>query len=171
MKEVIKKIIHIALCLCITLFLCAMTMAYNDQQTIYRCNVKCKDKIALTFDDGPSKAVTPLILDLLKQSKAEEPLVRVLPFSKTLESSLIDSFNRTRAYLKIEDGCSSKCAYCIIPKARGPVRSKPREEVLKEINALLEDSDGEIIELTEEKELEFQLTLLIQDSYRLSLNC
>lgn len=64
---VIKKIIHIALCLCITLFLCAMTMAYNDQQTIYRCNVKCKDKIALTFDDGPHPKQTEKILKILEK--------------------------------------------------------------------------------------------------------
>ena len=105
------------------------------------------------------------ILDLLKQSKAEEPLVRVLPFSKTLESSLIDSFNRTRAYLKIEDGCSSKCAYCIIPKARGPVRSKPREEVLKEINSLVNGGCKEVV-LTgiEISSYQFDLIRLLQEA-------
>lgn len=33
---------------------------------------------------------------------------------------------RTRAYIKIQDGCSQFCSYCIIPYARGPVRSRPR---------------------------------------------
>ena len=40
---------------------------------------------------------------------------------------------RTRVYVKIEDGCESKCTYCAIPSARGKVRSKPREAVIEEI--------------------------------------
>ena len=39
---------------------------------------------------------------------------------------------RVRSYIKIEDGCENRCAYCIIPKARGKVRSKPACEVLRE---------------------------------------
>lgn len=74
-----------------------------------------------------------------------EAKIRVLPFSDTLKGSFIDNFNRTRAYIKIEDGCSSKCAYCIIPKARGPVRSKPREDVLKEVAALIERGCKEVV--------------------------
>ena len=45
---------------------------------------------------------------------------------------------RTRAYIKIEDGCDSHCTYCIIPKARGSVCSKPPKDVLCEVKALAE---------------------------------
>lgn len=41
--------------------------------------------------------------------------------------------DRTRAFLKVQDGCSRFCSYCIIPYARGPVRSRPTEEVLGEV--------------------------------------
>lgn len=41
--------------------------------------------------------------------------------------------DHTRAYIKIEDGCENRCAYCVIPKVRGPVRSKPAEDVIKEV--------------------------------------
>ncbi len=47
---------------------------------------------------------------------------------------------RTRSYIKIEDGCENKCAYCIINKARGPVRSKAPATVLSEA-ALLSGGD------------------------------
>ncbi len=40
---------------------------------------------------------------------------------------------RARAYVKIEDGCENKCAYCIIPRGRGKVRSKSEEDVIREI--------------------------------------
>lgn len=43
---------------------------------------------------------------------------------------------RTRAFVKIEDGCENYCAYCVIPIARGPVRSKPMEELRTELEAL-----------------------------------
>ena len=43
---------------------------------------------------------------------------------------------RTRAYLKIEDGCERYCSYCIIPTARGPIRSKPLEEIRSEVETL-----------------------------------
>ena len=43
---------------------------------------------------------------------------------------------RTRAFVKIEDGCENYCAYCIIPTARGPVRSKPIEALREELAAL-----------------------------------
>ncbi|MBQ9717526.1 MAG: MiaB/RimO family radical SAM methylthiotransferase, partial [Clostridia bacterium] len=52
---------------------------------------------------------------------------------------------RTRSYIKIEDGCENRCAYCIIPKARGPVRSKKPETVLEEAKALAAAGCREVI--------------------------
>lgn len=49
------------------------------------------------------------------------------------------------AYLKIAEGCAKQCAYCIIPKIKGPLRSKPQEQVLKEFDALLSQGVHEII--------------------------
>ncbi len=52
---------------------------------------------------------------------------------------------RTRVYVKIEDGCESRCTYCAIPSARGRVRSKPREDVIEEIEALAKSGVREIV--------------------------
>lgn len=52
---------------------------------------------------------------------------------------------RTRAFVKIQDGCQSFCAYCIIPYARGPVRSKIPEDVIKEIKQLVSLGYQEIV--------------------------
>ena len=43
----------------------------------------------------------------------------------------------TRAYVKIQEGCDRFCAYCLIPYARGPVRSRPPEEIVSEVTMLL----------------------------------
>lgn len=52
---------------------------------------------------------------------------------------------RHYAYLKIAEGCRKGCAYCIIPKIKGPLRSKSVEQIVREFNALLEQGVKEII--------------------------
>lgn len=53
--------------------------------------------------------------------------------------------NRTRAFLKIQEGCSQFCSYCIIPYARGPIRSRPSGEVLEEVHKLAEAGFKEVV--------------------------
>ena len=53
--------------------------------------------------------------------------------------------NRTRAYLKIQDGCSQYCSYCIIPYARGPIRSREPQEVVAEVKGLAENGFKEVV--------------------------
>jgi len=51
---------------------------------------------------------------------------------------------RSRVYLKVQDGCSRKCSYCIVPSLRGPSRSRPLADVLRELDAVLRDGVPEI---------------------------
>ncbi len=52
---------------------------------------------------------------------------------------------RTRAMLKVEDGCTNFCTYCIIPYARGPVRSLPMDIACEQVAALREEGYREIV--------------------------
>ncbi len=52
---------------------------------------------------------------------------------------------RTRAFIKIEDGCNKYCSYCIIPYARGNVRSRDEQSILNEINNLAKSGIKEIV--------------------------
>ena len=61
------------------------------------------------------------------------------------EDMTITKFDRTRAYVKIEDGCESRCTYCIIPNARGKIRSKPFDEVIKEVEILTKNGCREVV--------------------------
>lgn len=63
----------------------------------------------------------------------------------TFEPMSISSFARTRVYIKVEDGCENRCSYCIIPDARGPVRSKPQAAVLDEISGLVRGGTREVV--------------------------
>lgn len=73
---------------------------------------------------------------LTEQHESGEPLV----------SCGISHFDeRTRATLKIEDGCDRFCSYCIIPKARGRVRWKDTEQIKNEVKALTDNGYREIV--------------------------
>ena len=53
--------------------------------------------------------------------------------------------NRTRAYIKIQEGCNRFCSYCVIPYARGRVRSRALEDIVKEAQALIAGGFREIV--------------------------
>lgn len=57
----------------------------------------------------------------------------------------ISRFNRARPVLKIQDGCTHCCTYCIVPRARGPARSRPFGQIAAEAERLLEAGHREII--------------------------
>lgn len=86
-------------------------------------------------------------LDLLATGKKpSSPIlvtddVQEAPF----EPMTITRFDRTRAYVKIEDGCENRCAYCAIPGARGKVRSKPLYEVVREVERLVAGGCREVV--------------------------
>ena len=65
--------------------------------------------------------------------------------SADFEKMSITHFDRTRAYVKIEDGCENRCTYCIIPSARGKIRSKLPSDVISEVEELTKGGCREIV--------------------------
>lgn len=61
------------------------------------------------------------------------------------EMKLHGTGGHTRAYVKIQDGCNQFCSYCIIPYARGRVRSRVEEDILKEVSGLIESGYQEVV--------------------------
>ena len=61
------------------------------------------------------------------------------------EAGEVLSRERTRAYVKIQDGCDRFCSYCIIPYARGPVRSRDLDSIKKEVVNLVDNGFKEIV--------------------------
>ena len=80
--------------------------------------------------------------------KTGEKIVEILPHQKKerYTTPAISSFSeRTRAFMKIEDGCDRYCTYCIIPMARGDIRSRSLDEIKKEASSLAEKGFTEIV--------------------------
>jgi threonylcarbamoyladenosine tRNA methylthiotransferase MtaB len=69
----------------------------------------------------------------------------LLPASLPLPSPWALPSGRTRAFVKIQDGCDNHCTYCIIRLARGPQRSRPRADVLAEVQARVEAGYQEVV--------------------------
>ena len=63
----------------------------------------------------------------------------------TFEPMCVKNAPRTRAYVKIEDGCECRCTYCAISGARGPVRSKRPEDVIAEVEGLYSRGTLEVV--------------------------
>ena len=66
--------------------------------------------------------------------------------NQPFEDMEIDKFEtKTRAFVKIEDGCNNFCSYCIIPYVRGRVRSKKASDVINEVTSLVQNGHKEIV--------------------------
>ncbi len=80
-----------------------------------------------------------LLAHILEYLSSKQRIVDIVPHEtgEPFEALRVSSFHgRTRAFLKIEDGCNRFCSYCIIPYARGRVRSKPLEDIRRETEDL-----------------------------------
>lgn len=90
-------------------------------------------------------ALLPHILSYLSH---KQRIVDIAPHEagEKFEAMRVSSFHgRTRAFLKIEDGCNRFCSYCIIPYARGRVRSKPLSEIRAEVKSLAAHDYREVV--------------------------
>ncbi len=86
------------------------------------------------------------LVDIALSLGEGDRLVSVTDISHApFEKMSITKAPRTRAYVKIEDGCESRCSYCAIPSARGPVRSKAPADVYDEVRVLCEGGVAEIV--------------------------
>ncbi len=87
------------------------------------------------------------IIDAVKKFiNSQDKISCIENFLNTYDDFKIENFNdRTRAFVKIEDGCNRFCSYCIIPYSRGRVRSKSLESLKDEIENLAKNGYQEIV--------------------------
>lgn len=96
-------------------------------------NNRKQDLIQLIEEFESGREVTDNLIDISDNSQPYEELKVIRPAE------------HTRAFLKIQDGCNQFCSYCIIPYARGRVRSRKPADVLEETLALAENGFQEIV--------------------------
>lgn len=83
------------------------------------------------------------------ETKKKEPTLAVIDINEKSqpyeEMFLAKTAEHTRAFLKVQDGCNQFCSYCIIPYARGRVRSRKTEDVINEVNHLAANGYKEVV--------------------------
>ena len=121
-----------------------------------RSNPQAKLVVSGCFSElEPTQALAEMGIDLVISNKQKDQLVPLtreaflhagMPQSATLpaESALFER-NRHRAFIKIQDGCRYKCAFCIVTVARGAERSRSVKELITEVNTLHENGIREIV--------------------------
>ena len=99
----------------------------------------------LVCGNGDRKAILDNVLKLLN---GHERIVAVTPHKRgeLFEELPVERFEtHTRAFIKVEDGCNRQCAYCVIPRARGPVRSRAEASILNELRLLAASGYREVV--------------------------
>jgi threonylcarbamoyladenosine tRNA methylthiotransferase MtaB len=93
------------------------------------------DGVNLVIGTNERKRIVELVQDITVADKVSlvGDIMKVRDFE---ELKIEDAGERTRAFIKIQEGCNMYCSYCIIPYARGPVRSRDPENVLDEVRRL-----------------------------------
>jgi threonylcarbamoyladenosine tRNA methylthiotransferase MtaB len=128
---------------------CSVTSSAEKESLSLVASLLLKDshsKIIITgcstssFDDKPNDRIV-----ILPNGKKENLVSLLFPKSVPPPFKVTNFFERTRAFIKIQDGCNSFCSYCIIPKVRGRSKSRPSEEIIEEIKSLLEKDFKEIV--------------------------
>ena len=110
--------------------------------------VAAMPEVDMVVGNGQKSRICGMVLEKLAGRTVSQ--VSVLPRNELTmyeDMGLVSSSEpgMTRAYIKIQEGCDRFCAYCLIPYARGPVRSRPPEEILREAAMLLDSGVREIV--------------------------
>ena len=105
------------------------------------------ENIDIVIGNNKKKDLIRLLEEYFKEDIPEQ-MQEVIDINHTFEYEslhLSRTAEHTRAYLKVQDGCNQFCSYCIIPFARGRVRSRNSEDVIREVKRLAEHGFREIV--------------------------
>ncbi len=102
-------------------------------------------KSVYVFGNSDKASLADNIISILKGEYSAERNAVTPPTDPRAVAMKLDTPMRSRSFVKIEDGCENRCSYCIINKARGPVRSKHPDLVIDEITALAAKGCHEVI--------------------------
>lgn len=111
--------------------------------------VKEIEGVDYVFGNNNKSEIAKRVIELsndISKSAGECELVLSDIYSGKYDTMRVGApLTRTRAFVKIQDGCDSKCAYCIIPYARGSVRSNAPENVISEVRSIADEGCVEVV--------------------------
>lgn len=108
-------------------------------------NEKAKDlEVDILLGNGNKKELPELLEKAFNEHDKVIDIINVMQ-KREFEPLEVTTYDHSRAFVKIEDGCNQFCSYCIIPYARGPIRSKKADDVISELQRIVESGYEEVV--------------------------
>ncbi len=107
--------------------------------------VRQDEAIDLAIGNNRKKEIVAILEEYLEKRQTAVDVIDINRTNEYEEMMLRKTGGHTRAYIKIQDGCNQFCSYCIIPYARGRVRSRREEDVLQEVRGIVGAGYREIV--------------------------
>jgi len=107
-----------------------------------RAEVEALPGVGVVVGNEGKETLAEAVLSEVRQRVEAGTLVPVARRGQAVSAS---PFPRTRALLKIQDGCNQVCSYCLVPRVRGPQRSRPLPEVVAEAERLVGEGGREVV--------------------------
>lgn len=99
--------------------------------------------VNIVIGNKDKSKIVDYINDYLKNEKKITKIYNIENID--FENMSLNNFDKTRAFVKIQDGCNNFCSYCIIPYSRGGLRNKKKEDVINEVNNLIKNGHKEVV--------------------------
>ena len=103
------------------------------------------EAVDLILGNNQKKNIVEALKDCEKEHVKKTRIIKINQTKEYEELEIHSTAEHVRAYIKVQDGCNQFCTYCIIPYARGRVRSRRTEHILKEVRELAEKGYKEIV--------------------------
>lgn len=101
--------------------------------------------VDIVVGNNKKSDIVELVTRFQENRNKEDLVVDINEEVEYEELNVISTMEKTRAFIKIQDGCNRFCSYCIIPYVRGRVRSRSEEDILSEIRALVDKGYQEFV--------------------------
>ena len=122
----------------------AIVVACGCYVQVSKDEVDAISEIDLTVGTNEKASIVEYIEDFINK-KSRVNLKEILYKAEYDEFGSVTYTEKTRAVIKVQDGCNRFCSYCIIPYARGKVRSRQPENVIEEISRIAEEGIKEVV--------------------------
>ncbi len=103
------------------------------------------EEIDLSIGNSEKKDIVSIVENYIYQNEKINKIYDVNKEKEFSEMGLVTFTEKTRATIKIQDGCNNFCTYCLIPYARGRVRSRNKENIIKEVEEIAKKDIQEIV--------------------------
>ncbi|MBR3003418.1 MAG: tRNA (N(6)-L-threonylcarbamoyladenosine(37)-C(2))-methylthiotransferase MtaB [Clostridia bacterium] len=103
------------------------------------------EEIDLVLGNNEKKEIVKYVEEFIKEKNKIQKIEDVMKTKEFVDFGDVTFTEKTRAVIKIQDGCDRFCSYCIIPYARGKVRSRKKESIISEIERIAKEGIKEVV--------------------------